>query len=324
MKQDLDLKILQSLYAEMLRIRKVEERIADRYLDQEMRCPVHLSIGQEAIAVGVSSNLSNNDRAFSTHRCHAHYLAKGGNLNEMIAEIYGKETGCIGGRGGSMHLTDDRCNFHASIPIIGSSVPLALGTALSDKLDGNNNVSVCFFGDATIEEGVLHESLNFASVQKLPVLFVCENNFFSIYTNIKERQPKRPFQNVAASHNVYSESVDGNNVAAVSLATQSALKNIRAGNGPAILFFNTYRLREHCGPATDDHLGYRHEEEVKYWSDQCPIQLTLDKISKIEPGFTKWSENLNSEIEQEITKAFELAIASPLPTSDQAQDFVYA
>ena len=324
MKQNLDIKTLRSLYAEMLRIRKVEERIADKYADQEMRCPVHLSIGQEAIAVGVSANLNKDDRAFSTHRCHAHYLAKGGDLNAMIAEIYGKETGCTGGRGGSMHLTDEACNFHASMPIIGSSVPLALGTALSDKIDGADTVSVCFFGDATIEEGILHESLNFAAVQKLSVLFICENNYFSIYTNINERQPDRPFQNIAAAHNVYSESVDGNDVSTVSLATQSALTNIRAGNGPAVLFFNTYRLREHCGPSTDDHLDYREKEDVKYWHDNCPIKLTLDKLSKIDSESGQWSRNLNRVIEQELAEAFDLAVSSPLPSPKQAQDFVYA
>ena len=308
----------------MLRIRRVEERIADKYADQEMRCPVHLSIGQEAIAVGVGANLNKNDRVFSTHRCHAHYLAKGGDLNAMIAEIYGKETGCIGGRGGSMHLTDDGCNFHASIPIIGSSVPLSLGTALSDKLDGTDTVSVCFFGDATIEEGVLHESLNFAATLKLPVLFICENNFFSIYTNINERQPDRPFQNIAAAHNMYSKTVDGNDVSAVSLTTQLALKNIRTGNGPAILFFNTYRLREHCGPSTDDHLDYREKKDIKYWHDHCPIKLTFDKLLAMHSDATHWSESINLDIEREITVAFELAASSPLPTSEQAQDFVYA
>src|SRR3989338_9607744 len=184
-------KILLSLYRKLLLIRQTEEKIAEKYQEREMRCPVHLSIGQEAVAVGVCDNLKKEDIVYSNHRCHAHYLAKGGNLNRMIAEIYGKETGCAKGRGGSMHLIDLAAGFGGATPIVGNSVPIAVGAAFSNKLKGDKNIAVVFLGDGSTEEGVFHESLNFAILKKLPVLFVCENNLFSVYTNLSERQPKR-------------------------------------------------------------------------------------------------------------------------------------
>ena len=161
----------------MTRIRMVEEEIAKRYPEQQMRCPVHLSIGQEAAAVGVCSALQSTDWAFSGHRNHAHYLAKGGNLKAMLAEIYGKATGCCGGKGGSMHLTDQNAGFIGATPIVGSTVPIAVGAALTAQREGNGRVVVVFLGDGAMEAGVVHESLNFAALKKLPILFACENNF---------------------------------------------------------------------------------------------------------------------------------------------------
>ena len=163
------------IYKNMLRIRLVEEEIAKRYSEQNMRCPVHLSIGQEAIASGVMYNLNKEDKIYSTHRCHAHYLAKGGDLNKMISELHGKASGCCGGRGGSMHLFDDQAGIMSSLPIVGSVIPLAVGNALTFKLKKEKLVSAVFFGDGAIEEGVYHESANFAKIQSLPVLFICEN-----------------------------------------------------------------------------------------------------------------------------------------------------
>ena len=188
------------LYACMQRIRLVEEAISTRYVEQEMRCPVHLSIGQEAAAAGVCLALETRDKVFSTHRSHAHYLSKGGDLRKMLAEIYGKATGCIGGRGGSMHIMDLDVNMVASIPIVGSCIPLAVGSALADSLDGRDNVSIAYLGDASVEEGVFHESANFAKLRDLPVLFVCENNLYSVYTQLHERQPDRPITSLAEAH----------------------------------------------------------------------------------------------------------------------------
>ena len=168
-----------SLAESLFRLRMVENEISKRYSHQEMRCPVHLSIGQEAVAVGVCKNLEKEDQVYSTHRCHSHYLAKGGNLQSMISEIYGKKSGCCGGRGGSMHLMDISVGMMLSLPIVASVIPIAVGAAMSKKINKSKTIVVVFFGDAAVEEGVFHESANFASLHNLPILFVCENNFAS-------------------------------------------------------------------------------------------------------------------------------------------------
>ena len=178
-----------SLLRAMLRIRLIEEEIAARYAEQEMRCPVHLSTGQEAVAVGVCAALRPDDKVVSTHRCHAHYLAKGGDLKAMLAEMHGRAAGCCGGRGGSMHLFDDDAGVLLSLPIVGSCLPIANGVALSMIQRGLDAVSVAFFGDGATEEGVFHETLNFAAVHRLPALFVLENNLYSCYTGLNDRQP---------------------------------------------------------------------------------------------------------------------------------------
>ena len=312
------------MHRDMLRIRMVEESIAERYAEQEMRCPVHLSIGQEAAAVGVCHALKHTDRVFSTHRCHAHYLAMDGNLNAMLAEIYGKAAGCIGGRGGSMHLTDPAKGMIASVPIVASSIPLAVGTALADQIDGNDNVSVAFFGDASVEEGVFHESANFASLRKLPVLFVCENNLYSVYTALKDRQPPRPITELARAHAMSFASADGNNVAAVFEAAQEAVARARQGNGPSFLLFDTYRWREHCGPGFDNNIGYRTEAEYETWRLRCPLEASRAKL-QAEGKLTPADEaSLAAKIKQEIDAAFEFAKAAPLPQPSQAADHVYA
>ena len=243
----------------MLRIRLIEEAIADHYGEGEMRCPVHLSIGQEAIAVGACAALQTSDKVYSTHRCHAHYLAKGGDLKRMLAEICGKAAGCIGGRGGSMHLMDIPKGVMASIPIVSSSIPVAVGSALADKRMRNGKVTVAFIGDASVEEGVFHESANFASLHKLPVIFVCENNLYSVYTRIDERQPNRPLTELAKAHGMLALHGDGNDLDECYRLSVQAAGRARNDQGPTFLVLDTYRWREHCGPAFDNHLGYREE-----------------------------------------------------------------
>ena len=312
------------MHRDMLRIRMVEETIADRYAEQEMRCPVHLSIGQEATAVGVCHALRHTDRVFSTHRCHAHYLAMDGDLNAMLAEIYGKVAGCIGGRGGYMHLTDPAKGMIASVPIVASSVPLAVGAALADQIDGNRNVSVAFFGDATVEEGVFHESANFASLRKLPVLFVCENNLYSVYTALRNRQPPRQITELARAHAMNIASADGNNVVAVFEAAQQAVERARRGDGPSFLLLDTYRWREHCGPGYDNNIGYRTEAEFEAWRLRCPIEASRAKL-RAQGLLTPADEaSLAADIKQEIDAAFEFAKAARLPEPSQAVAHVYA
>jgi len=220
---------LHFLFLEMLRIRVVERRIAERYKEQEMRCPVHLSIGQEAVAVGVCAQLRKSDRAMSAHRSHGHYLAKGGNVRAMIAELYGRADGCCSGRAGSMHLMDQAAGFWGAVPIVGSTLPIAVGLALADKRKGRDSGTVAFLGEGATEEGVFPESLNLACVLKLPVLFICENNGFSVYTSLRWRRAAEfDFEKFVRSHGSHFFSGDGNDVEAVHHVAGEALNTLRA------------------------------------------------------------------------------------------------
>ena len=315
---------LLGMHRDMLRIRMVEEGIAQRYAEQEMRCPVHLSIGQEATAVGVCHALQHTDRVFSTHRCHAHYLAMDGDLKALLAEIYGKAAGCTGGRGGSMHLTDHDKGLIASVPIVGSSIPLAVGTALSDQIDGNQNASVAFFGDAAVEEGVFHESANFAGLHKLPVVFVCENNGYALYTPLKDRQSPRLLTELPSAYGMNFEAADGNDVAAVFKAAHKAVQNARRGNGATFLLLNTYRYRESCGPGFDNHVGYRSEAEYESWLARCPVKRSTDALKSRNLISLSEESILAVELKREIEDAFTFAKSAPLPDPSQASSHIYA
>ncbi len=313
-----------ALYRAMLRIRLIEEEVAKRYSEQEMRCPVHLSIGQEATAVGACTALRQDDQIVSSHRCHGHYLAKGGDLNAMLAEIYGRATGCCGGRGGSMHLFDDRVGVLASVPIVGSFIPLGTGAAMSYRNANQDRVCIVFLGDGAIEEGAFHESVNFAAMKKLPVIFFIENNGYSCYTNLEDRQPDRPMPDLARAYGIPSTRIDGNDVLAVHEATAAAVARARAGQGPTLIVADTYRWREHCGPNYDNDIGYRTPQEFQSWQARCPVEnfasrLIVDRI------LTKDGQaKLTSEINAEINAAFKFAIASPFPDPATVRDHVYA
>jgi len=316
--------LVYQLQYSMLRIRSIEESLAKRYAEQEMRCPMHLCIGQEAIAVGVAEALLVSDKMYSNHRAHGHYLAKGGSLNAMVAELYGRASGCCGGRGGSMHMIDLDVGFMGATPIVGGTVPLAVGSAWASKLQKKTDITVIFFGDGCFEEGVVHESLNFAALHHLPILFVCENNDFSVYTRRNERQPDRPIHQIAAAHGIKSAHGDGNDVELVfSLATK-AIKDLRMGNGPWFLEFSTYRWREHCGPDYDDHLQYRNLDEIDRGRASCPIQQFEKK--SLSSGLLSRSdiENMKKDISIEVEKSFAFALADRKPTLDDAKPYVYA
>jgi TPP-dependent pyruvate/acetoin dehydrogenase alpha subunit len=312
------------LYSEMLFIRYVEEMIVKKYHEQKMRCPVHLSIGQEAAAVGVCHALLKKDRIFSNHRSHGHYLAKKGDLKKMLAEIYGKYAGCCGGRGGSMHLFDKSQNITASVPLVSSSIALAVGSALSSKIDNSKEVTVSFLGDGSVEEGIFHESLNFASINKLPIIFVCENNLYSVYTPINERQPIRPFNKLGEAHAVKSYVCDGNDVLKIYEITKKLVKNCRLNKGPFFLTLNTYRHREHCGPNYDNNIGYRTENEFKLWKKKDPIKNFKKKLINNYHFNERQLEELSLKLNKSINKAFNFAEKSKLPTPDLIKKYIYA
>ena len=303
------------LYRDMLRIRLIEEAIAEKYTEQKMRCPVHLSIGQEAIAVGVCKAALHSDYLISNHRAHAHYLAKGGSLKSMIAEIYGKKDGCCGGRGGSMHLVDLSVGMLGSTPIVGGSLPVAVGLAFATQLKKENHVTLVFFGEGSTEEGVFSECLNFAALKKLPILFICENNFYSVYSPIEVRQPpSRDRVAIARAHGMEAKIGHGNDVEEVYQMASAAITSIRQGNGPIFLEFDTYRHREHCGPFFDNHIGYRTEEEFQLWEKKCPLKTAPIQIP----------ENEIQSIRLEIQEAFEFADKSPFPHFDTETENPYA
>ena len=309
----------------MLRIRLVEEKIVELYPKQEMRCPVHLSIGQEAAAVGACAALGPRDYALSAHRSHAHYLAKGGDLKAMMAEIYGKATGCCRGRGGSMHLIDGESGFVGATPIVGATIPIAVGTAFASMLRGEPRVSVAFLGDAAVETGAFHESASFAALKKLPVVFLCENNLFSVYSPLSVRQPAgREIFEMARGQGMASVQGDGNDVEEVLRLSAEAARRARAGEGPSFIELKTYRWREHCGPDYDNHLGYRDEADAESWKKRCPLDVLKGRM--LREGLAKDAdfERLRVRISSEIEEAVRFALESPFPAPDELMDHIYA
>ena len=312
-----------SMLREMIRIRIVEEEIVRRYGEQEMRCPTHICIGQEAPPVGVSAHLKTNDAVFSAHRSHGHYLAKKADLKAMIAELYGRESGCARGMGGSQHLVDLEAGFMGSAPILASTISVGVGMAWAAKRKGEDRVCVIYFGDGATEEGSFHESLNFAGVNKLPVVFVCENNLYSVHTPLEIRQPDRLITELAGVHGMSGAHDDGNDVDAVWALSQGAVQRARNGGGPTLLEFSTYRWKEHCGPGEDQALGYRSEEEVAQWVKQCPVASYEQRL--ISEGLIDLAgiSRIREEIDAEVKEAFEFATSSAYPPPQALDRFVF-
>lgn len=309
------------LYDSMVGIRMVEQAIADAYSEQEIRCPVHLSIGQEGPAGAFSLACEIGDLAVSSHRGHAHYLAKGGNLDRLIAELYGKATGCSAGLGGSMHLIDTNVGFMGTSAIVGNSIPVGVGLGLALRNQRISQAACVFFGDGATEEGAFYESLNIAALLKLPVLFFCENNAYSVYTQLHERQAAgRSLVSIAQSMGVRATSVDGNSPLDCYEVLTGELARIRADGGPALIEFATFRILEHCGPGEDDHLGYRREGELASWLDRDPILSLREsiKVTDVEDDAVvrAWSDR--------IEHAFDFAKSSPFPAVSDLEGKLYA
>ena len=314
----------QKLAENLFKLRMVEDQISKKYSEQEIRCPVHLSVGQEAIAVGICQNLSLKDQVYSTHRCHSHYLAKGGNLKSMICEIYGKQSGCCGGRGGSMHLMDVSVGMMLSLPIVASVIPIAVGAAMSHKMKKKKDIVVVFFGDAAVEEGVFHESANFASLHDLPILFVCENNRYSCFTEINKRQPSEDLIRLAKCHEIESLKINGNNVIEVLNQSKQIIDKVKKFSKPFFLQLDTYRFVEHCGPNNDDYLKYRDDKEVTEWIKNDPIEIFLNYLEKKNQYNEKKIEEIKRKINIEINEAFKFAQKDKFPKPSSLKKYVYA
>jgi pyruvate dehydrogenase E1 component alpha subunit len=314
---------LLDLYRSMLRIRQVELRIERLYHEDQMKTPIHLCIGQEAIAAGVCAQLRHTDPIFTTYRSHGQYLAKGGDLNAMIAELHCKETGCSKGRGGSMHLIDLSVGHYGSSAIVGGCLPIAAGMALSAQMKGEDRVTAVFFGDGATDEGVYYESVNFAMLKRLPVLFVLEDNEWAVCSHTSARKIGKNLFSAAQPSDLLYMTVDGNDVSAVHDAASTAVDRARQGRGPALLECTTYRIRGHAGSGSDANLGYRSADEIAQWEARCPLRLAEDRL--IAAGLLSEVEQaaMKRDIEREIDAAFEFAANSAYPAPETLMNYVY-
>jgi TPP-dependent pyruvate/acetoin dehydrogenase alpha subunit len=295
-------------YRSLYRIRRAEEEIAKVYPTDKIKSPVHLSIGQEAVSVGVCAALEPRDKVFGTYRSHAVYLAKGGDLKKMIAELYGKATGSAGGKGGSMHLIDIEAGVLGTSAVVGTTIANAIGYAYALKYRRQDAIVVSFIGDGATDEGVFHESLNWAALKALPIIFICENNGYAIHTHQRLRQPQGNIFERAKLYGMPSERIEHNDTLRIYERVKAAVDHLRGGQpGPFFFECMTYRWKEHVGPNEDYHLGYRAKEEAEPWikNDQVP------KIgAMVEPATRK---QIEAAVEQEVREAFAFAEQSPFP-----------
>ncbi len=300
------------MFYETLRIRIVEEKIADIYSSDKIQSPVHLSIGQEHISVGVSAALRPHDMTFGTYRSHALYLSRGGSMNAFMAELYGKRTGCGGGKAGSMHLSAPEVGFMGSSAVVASTIPHGVGAALAAKLQKKDQVIVVFFGEGAAGEGVYHESLNFAASHKLPVLFVCENNDMSIFTISSDMHnfeivPHAQSYGIDAAHEP-----EGMDLNVIRKTAGDRIDAIRRGEGPKLIEYRTYRYRQHVGPGDDHKDGHRPMADLEAWMAKDPVVQDRERIEKYRPF-----------IEREIEAAMQYAEESAFPDAGDLLKDVY-
>ena len=317
---------LLSLYKTMVTIRFSEESFIDPILDGTIKCPVHLTSGEEAIATGISALLTDKDQAFGNHRSHGHFLAKGGSVDKLIGEVFCMEHGCCRGRGGSMHLIDPDVGFMGSAPIVAGTISLALGAALANKMKGNQNVAVCYFGDGASGEGVLNEAINFASIQKLPIIFVCENNFYATHMPISDTRSKDTIFEIAKPYGVEAVREDGNDVLKVYEVAKKAIEYCRNGQGPFFLEFTTYRLRGHVGPDDNiqgEHTDIRPPEEVAEWRRKDPLVRFRKYLEDNASVSVDDLDKLEDDIKKEVEAAHQLVRELNVPNVEELDRYVF-
>jgi TPP-dependent pyruvate/acetoin dehydrogenase alpha subunit len=308
--------LLSALFRSMTRIRVAEETIAGLLDKNEIRCPTHLYTGQEAIAAGVCAALQRDDYIFGGHRSHGHYLAKGGDLRALMAELYGKSTGCSRGRGGSMHLFAREVGLLGTVPLVAATIPIAVGSALASKLRGDSRVSVAFFGDGATEEGHFHEAVNLAGLYRLPVIFVCENNLYSSHMHIRERRVKDNISQAGDAHGIPGRRLDGNDVGVVYRSAVDAVQCARDGRGPTLLEYRTYRWRGHVGSAMDVDVGVKRKDELQDWLPKDPVARTrADLLGRGVPE--RELAEIEREARAEIEDAIRFARTSAYPSPDE-------
>lgn len=305
------------IYESMLKIRLTEEKLIELHSEQLMKSPHHYYNGQEAVAVGVSAALANDDYVFSTHRSHGHYIAKGGDLNKFMAEMYCKIDGCSRGKGGSMHLIDTTVGHMGSSAIVSGSIPIATGAGWAFQLQNKKNVAVSYFGDGASDEGVLYESLNFAALKKLPVIFVYENNFFASFSKVSARQALEDIARRAESFGVPGRKIDGNNIIEVYNTAKEAVIRAKEGKGPTLIEATTYRFKGHCGGDDDIDPRLRTKEELDCWKEKCPIKNFKDHLIKNNILTENMDKEIRQKLQKQIEKAVEFGRNSPLPGKEE-------
>ena len=308
------------LLREMVRIRLFEERCVELYSAAKIRGFLHVAIGEEAVAVGVNAVLDEGDAVVSTYREHGHAIARGMSMDSVMAEMYGKATGCSRGRGGSMHLFDVDRRFYGGNAIVAGGLPLAIGLALADKMRGRPTVTVCFFGDGAFAEGEFHECVNLAALWRLPVLFACENNLYAMGTAIARAQAETDLALRAASYGIAAWPVDGMDVVAVEEAADRAVDRIRAGGGPCFLELRTYRFRAH---SMYDPERYRDKAEVARWRERDPIDLLTHQLTAEDALSAEARDAMAAEVTAEVDRAVAAAEAAPLEPAEDLERFVY-
>ncbi|MEQ8396082.1 thiamine pyrophosphate-dependent dehydrogenase E1 component subunit alpha [Thalassobaculum sp.] len=308
----------EDFYFKILRIRRTEEKIVQLYPTDVVKSPVHLSIGQEFISVAICAALNVDDIAFGTYRSHALFLAKGGDIRAMWAELFGKVGGMARGRAGSMHLGDPAVNMVGTSAIVATSIPNAVGYALAEKIRGSGRIVVAFFGDGATDEGVFHESLNFASLKKLPILFVCENNSYAIYSHVHDRMPAANFIERAAGYLIPGTKVDDGTIDAVYFAARDAIDRVRRGAGPAFLECACSRWLDHVGPGSDVELGYRSLAELESWQRR-------DEVARVAGMLDESSRRqIERAVDDELADALIFAHESPFPDPTEVERHVFA
>lgn len=302
---------LESIYRSLYRIRRVEEKIIEVYSSDAIKSPVHLSIGQESVAVGVCSVLKPGDIAFGTYRGHALYLAKGGDLKRMIAELYGKRDGSAGGKAGSMHLIDIGVGMMGTSAIVATTVPQAVGYAFALKSRKSKSIVVSFFGEGAMDEGVSYESLNFAALRKLPILFICENNHYAIYSHVRDRMPEPNPCERASVFKIPAQKIEHGDTFKIRAASEKAADEIRAGGGPRFIECMTYRWRDHVGPDEDRRWKYRSDAELDHW-------IKRDEIARIGGMLDGDARRaIERAVDSEIVEAFAFAEKSSFPDAGE-------
>ncbi len=318
-------KTLEKILERMLLIRKTEQKLAQSKKDQLISGPVHLGVGQEAIAVGISQNLRKTDRVFGAHRSHAHLLALNPNIYKLFAEVLAKKTGFSKGMGGSMHLFDQSNGFYGSTPIVGGTISLAVGAAMAAKFKNLKDISVAYIGDGAVEEGVIHECFNLAKIYKAPILFVIENNLFASHMHISLRQPSEVTSRFAIANRIPFKLLDGNDVVSIAQNSKDLIDNIRNGLGPAVLELVTFRWYGHVDWREDVDVGIaRSIKDIKNWKERDPINR-LSKAMINSKILSEDDENqLNEKIDRQIQIAWEMAMNDPNPSKDSILEYLYS